>query len=364
MLHTFQMILKRKGRRTEAAQGRKASLALFLVLLLILSSCNHHDSGHRKYYSAYDNVIDVKQDIREVPIEDVDISAWGKPYLLNDYLLLSDVMSYDKLIHIFDKNTFKYLTSVGNKGQGPGEIANLVNIIPDEKANTFYAIDYGNLGLLSFPMDSILTNPDYVPTKKAGIEQTEFPIQLQYVSDTVSYGMFWHILNARDYVPLIAKWNMKTGERTFMKYTGHPDVERKRVKFAASPEHGLYVELYQHHDLISFCTLAGELKCNAYGKQWNDLTSNADQYFDEAVFCGDKVVASYLGRAQFYEQDGQTRVYRPDKLLVFDLEGNHLSTLDIGYAILSFCYDAENKRLLFTFDDEIQFGYLDLGNIL
>lgn len=120
MLHTFQMILKRKGRRTEAAQGRKASLALFLVLLLILSSCNHHDSGHRKYYSAYDNVIDVKQDIREVPIEDVDISAWGKPYLLNDYLLLSDVMSYDKLIHIFDKNTFKYLTSVGNKGQGPG----------------------------------------------------------------------------------------------------------------------------------------------------------------------------------------------------------------------------------------------------
>lgn len=198
MLHTFQMILKRKGRRTEAAQGRRTSLALFLVLFLILPSCNHHDSGHRKYYSAYDNVINVKQDIREVPIEDVDISAWGKPYLLNDYLLLSDVMSYDKLIHIFDKNTFKYLTSVGNKGQGPG----------------------------------------------------------------------------------------------------------------------------------------------------------------------DKVVASYLGRAQFYEQDGQTQAYRPDKLLVFDLEGDHLSTLDVGYAILSFCYDAENNRLLFTFDDEIQFGYLDLGNIL
>lgn len=299
MLHTSQMILKRKGRRTEAAQGRRTSLALFLVLFLILPSCNHHDSGHRKYYSAYDNVIDVKQDIREIPIEDVDISAWGKPYLLNDYLLLSDVMSYDKLIHIFDKNTFKYLTSVGNKGQGPGEIANLINIIPDEKANTFYAIDYGSLGLLSFPMDSILADPDYVPTKKAGIEQMEFPIQLQYVSDTVSYGMFWHILNARDYVPLIAKWNMKTGERIFMKYTGHPDVERKRVKFAASPEHGLYVELYQHHDLISFCTLAGELKCNAYGKQWNDLTSNATNISTRLSFAGTKSWRATWGELSF-----------------------------------------------------------------
>lgn len=358
------MILKKKGERPEAAKRRTAPLALFLVLLLFLPACNRHDSGLRKHYSAFDKMIDVRRDVREIPINAVDISAWGKAYLLNDYLLISDVMSFDKLIHVFDKNTFKYLTSVGDKGQGPGEIANLVNIIPDEKANTFYAIDYGNLGLLSFPMDSILANPGYLPTKKAGIEQAEFPIQLQYVSDTVSYGMFWHILNARDYVPLIAKWNMKTGERTFMKYTGHPDVERKRVKFAASPEHGLYVELYQHHDLISFCTLAGELKCNAYGKQWNDLMSNADKYFDEAFFCRDKVVASYLGRAQFYEQDGRARAYRPDKLLVFDLAGNHLSTLNIGYAILSFCYDAENNRLLFTFDDEIQFGYLDLDGLL
>ena len=81
MLHTFQMILKRKGRRTEAAQGRRASLALSLVLLLLLPACNHHDSGLRKHYSAYDKMIDVKQDIREIPIEAVDISAWGKPYL-------------------------------------------------------------------------------------------------------------------------------------------------------------------------------------------------------------------------------------------------------------------------------------------
>ena len=66
MLHTFQMILKRKGRWTEAAQGRRASLALSLVLLLLLPACNHHDSGLRKHYSAYDKMIDVKQDIREM----------------------------------------------------------------------------------------------------------------------------------------------------------------------------------------------------------------------------------------------------------------------------------------------------------
>ena len=337
---------------------------IFASLLLSMSSCKQHDKGHRKYYDAGQNVIKKKQDIHEIQIEDVEISNFGTPYILNDYLIISDYNSFDKLIHIFDKNTFRYITSVGQQGQGPSEIANMGKIISDNERNIFYVIDHGHQSLLSFPMDSVLSNEFYVPQKKAGIDQTEFPFMMQYESDTLSYALFMRVLNPGDYTPVVAKWNMQTGEREFMPYVGHREVEKKRVSFAASPKYNLYTEVYWYHDLITICTLDGELKYNLYGKNWDNRKSNKEAYFDQVAFCKDKIIASYWGDRRMYNRDGGQHVHYPDKLLIFDLEGNYISTLQIGYSILSFCYDDESDRLIFAFDDDIQFGYLDLDGII
>ena len=52
------------------------------------------------------------------------------------------------------------------------------------------------------------------------------------------------------------------------------------------------------------------------------------------------------------------------KLIVFNTDGDYVRTLDVGYKINHFCYDEENNRLIFNFNDDIQFGYLDLNNLL
>lgn len=70
------------------------------------------------------------------------------------------------MIHVFDKNTFAYLASVGDRGQGPSEIANMGSIIPDEANNSFYVFDHGHQLLYDYPIDSILSNPAYQPQKK------------------------------------------------------------------------------------------------------------------------------------------------------------------------------------------------------
>lgn len=51
----------------------------------------------------------------------------------------------------------------------------------------------------------------------------------------------------------------------------------------------------------------------------------------------------------------------PEKLLVFNINGDYIKTLDIGYKILDLCYDERNESLLLAFDDMIQFGYLTLN---
>lgn len=50
--------------------------------------------------------------------------------------------------------------------------------------------------------------------------------------------------------------------------------------------------------------------------------------------------------------------------MVFDLDGNYLKTLDVGYDILSMCYDDEQNRLIMNFNDDIQIGYLDLDDLI
>lgn len=324
-------------------------------------SCEQHSESVR-HYDAKSKIQNVKENICEIPINDVVISNFGKPFILNDYMIISDYKSFDKLIHIFDKNTFTYLVSVGDHGQGPSEIANMGSIIPDKMNNSFYVFDHGHQLLYDYPIDSIFSNPNYHPQKKADINALEFPFMMQYVNDTLSYALYMHVLNPGDYTPMVGKWNMKTQKTDFMEYTGHPEITKKRVSFAASPENNLYAEVYWYHDLITLCTLDGKLKYTLYGAKWDKQQSNQNGYYSHVIFCKDKLIADYLGDVRL--QKGSNKSNSTTKLIVFDLKGEHLTTLETGYSIQSFCYDDENNRLIIVFDDEIQFGYLNLDGIV
>ena len=335
----------------------------FCLFLIIFSSCKQ-STDDTNFYDSNENVNEVKSFLHDITISDVDISEFGTPFILNQYLIISDYKSFDKLIHIFDKNTFRYLTSVGERGQGPSEITNMGAIVPDHERNTFYVIDHGKQAFLSFPMDSVLINPDYKPEKKVDMNPDEFPFKMQYVSDTLSYALFMRVLNPGDYIPVVAKWNMQTGKADFMPYAGHPDIEGKRVSFAVSTKYNLYAEAYWYHDLMTICSLDGELKYTLYGKKYDNTKSNQNAYFEDVFFCKDKIVVTYWGDTRLYQRNGGEHAHYPDKLLIFDLQGNYMKTLQIGFPIINICYDAEKNRFIMNLDDEIQFGYLDLDGLL
>lgn len=332
----------------------------FLVIFIFLfPSCNKNLEPNKKY-NIKDKYTNVKKGIKKIDIEEIDISIFGTPYILNVYLIISDYNSPDKLIHIFNKNTFSYITSVGDRGEGPNEITNMGGIIPNNKDNSFFVIDYGKQKILNYSMDSILTNISYTPKEKVAINNIEFPSNFQYINDTISYALFIKKLENGDYKPVVSKWNMQTGDNLFMNYTGHPDLKMKRVSFSASIEHGIYVEAYWYNDLMSICTLDGNLKYNLYGTNWNKNNTKKDRYFRNIDFCNNKIIASYLGGNRIEDNN---KVNYPTKFIIFDLEGNHISTLEIEYPIITFCCDKENNRLIMTLDDDIQFAYLDLDNI-
>ena len=150
---------------------------------------------------------------------------------------------------------------------------------------------------------------------------------------------------------------MQSGQFARMKYQ-HPDITKKRISFAVSIENDIYVECYTFHDLMSICNLNGDSICNIYGPSWDSKESNRVHHYGDVIFCKDKILASYSGGANFSDE------YNPTKILVFDLHGDYLKTLDVGYKIVDFCYDDDNNRIIMNLNDEIQFAYLSLEGLI
>ena len=129
----------------------KVSLLLLIVLCLSCTS-NTDTERHQKNRN---NIVNIQERIKEINTEENPITAWGIPHILGDYLLVSDYKSPDKLVYIFDKNNFKYITSTGDRGQGPGEISNMGRIATNEAEQIFYLTDHGSEKVLSFRLDSV-----------------------------------------------------------------------------------------------------------------------------------------------------------------------------------------------------------------
>ena len=333
------------------------SVYLFLIIAFCWGCSSN--SATEKYQNKRSNIINVRDKIKEIVIEDVLINDLSWPQIVDDYLFIKDHQSVNELIHIFDKNNFEYITSTVFKGPGPGEIANIGHVAEDKINRKFYVSDYGKYKIYSYDLDSAITNPAYLPMEKMKMGGHLFPDSYLYINDTLSIGVTIEPIGNSDFRPMVGKFDMKTGETTLMNYT-NPDVKKKRISFAASLEQSIYVECYAPHDLMTICSLDGDLKYNIYGPNW-DTETHGIRHYGPVAFCNNRIIALYSGNKSF-TKDGKTNY--GTKFMIFDLEGNYLKTLETGYQIAMFCYDKDNNRIIMSMDDDIQFAYLDLGDLL
>ncbi|MDR1116262.1 MAG: 6-bladed beta-propeller [Tannerella sp.] len=342
------------------------AVKLFGCLLLCLCcGCNSNSSKTEKYQNRRDHIIHVREKVKEINMEDALIGSIARLYLVHDYLIISDHSSNSELIHIFDRNNFNYIRCMAYKGQGPGEIANLGHIEAG-KNRRFYVTDHGKQKIFDYDIDSILTNPLYMPDVKMTLNVEFFPDRYRYIDDTLSIGLIIKPIRNSGFDQSVAKINFSTGEIKPMPYN-HPDIERKRVCFAASAEHDLFVECYHYHDLMTVCSLNGDLKHNIYGGKWDDRMTNKFAYYEKVVFCNDKIVASFSeGKEQFsnYNNRYPSENRYPTQFLVFNTKGDYIRTLETGYSILDFCYDKDNNRIIMILNAEMQFAYLDLNGLM
>ena len=333
----------------------KMKLVLYLFMIVLCGGCASKDTKEKRQ-SKRTNIVNVKDKVKEINTEEVLIGSLAKPYICGKYLAIADYNSVDKKIHLFDLHTLKYVQSFGDMGQGPTEITVLGTVAWNEKEHDFYVTDHGQHRIMRYNLDSLLTDSLYVPTVRLrlGDISNTFPQDYCCVDDTLAFGSFVVSTSGSSYKWTGGKWNMRTDEKEVIDYV-HPSDKKKRVSFAFSLPYNTMVECNLRYDLMSLYNSEGDLLYNVYGPNW-DADGDRKQHFKNVAIYKDKIIVSYIG--EDWRDNNGARV-----LHVFDIAGNYLKTLEVGYKINYLCCDEENGRLIMNLDAEIQFGYLDLNGM-
>lgn len=329
-------------------------ILIILTLILFSFGCRYA-APTEKHQKNRDRIVNIHDKIQEIDIGDLLVGSIAKVYVMDECFFIMDYKAYDDQLHVFDK-AFKHVCSGIRKGRGPGEIIIPGEPIIDEAHRVFYVPDYGKQTIFCYKLDEFIADSTYIPASKMNLNTKQFPSKSQFISEDLLLGVIIEPIGNSSYKQSLAKWDMNNGEIIPMPYE-HPDIERRRVDFAVSCQTGLYVEVYHHHDLMTICSLDGLLKYNIYGPKWDSRTSNAFIFYDKPLFCRDRIIVSYSGGKNDFDES------YPTKLVLFDLEGNYIKTLETGYKISDFCYDEKSDRLILSLNDEIQFAYLDLDEI-
>lgn len=329
---------------------------IYLFVFVSFYSCKPETVIEKKQGSR-DAIIDIKDRLKEIVIEEVLISDIAVPYILGEYLIIEDYRPDDKLLHFFTKKDFRYLSSALKVGQGPAEIASIGHIGINEAHRKFYVSDHGKQKIFSYNIDTILQNPLCVPQVKMEMTEEQFPSGYLYINDTLSIGLLIQPTSNSTFNQTIGKWDMSTGKVVPMPYT-QPDIKRKRVSFGASVEDSIYAECYSYYDLMTICNFNGTPLYNIYGPNWSDIESQRIYHYGNTLLCRERILALYSG------DDNSKREYYFTKILVFSLTGDYIRTLETNSKIQRFCYDKENDRLILQMNDEIQFAYLELGELI
>lgn len=325
---------------------------ILFALFCVFQACTSNSS--ETYQRERNNNLSVRNQIVVFDTDSVLIGKFPRLYMLGEFLAICDYTSLDFQVHLYSRNQLNYIKSVAQRGDGPNEINRIGTLVFDESINHFYVSDHGKQKIFGYNVDSVLLQDNYEHYTKSSLKDKEFPDNYFYINDSLSYARIILPTGNLGFNEMLAKWNLSNGETTPL--YNHPKIEKRRVNFTVSPENNLYVECYNYHDLLTICDLNGNLIKNIYGPKWDDKPTNKIVHFAKVIIVNDKIVAAYAGG------ENHTSDEYANKLLVFSLNGDYIKTLDVGYRILDMCLDRAANRLIFSFNDVVQFGYLNLSD--
>lgn len=186
----------------------KKFVVLNVILVICFTGCSGDRSNTEKLQKKRNKIVNVHNDIVDIKTE----VLFGKSllYVIDDYLVLLEVASKTpRCIHLFEKNTFRYVASSGLLGRGPGEITEPGNIGVDRHNRVLWVPDFGQKVIWKFPLDCILESEDFMPTESLKLGDDLFIDRFEILNDSIFIGKAVQFLNSKSYTTIMSKLNIR-----------------------------------------------------------------------------------------------------------------------------------------------------------
>ncbi|UZR97340.1 6-bladed beta-propeller [Chondrinema litorale] len=332
-----------------------------LSIILLVIACTPKDADNAITQTERDEIVNVTDKITEVDLDSLMLGM-SHLHLLDSFLIVAENKALNsEVIHIFNKNTFNYITSTGVLGRGPGEISRIGNLSIDEQRKIIWVPDHGKEVLFKFPLDSILNNPSFLPTEKLKLDPSLFITNFSFLNDSIALGLGIEPTSNNTFNMATVKLNVvnNTTEKFGFEFN---ELEKIRFNFAMSKSKNRYVKCFRNVDLITICDLEGNLIRNVFGPNWGKKFKPRHSFFSGVEITDTNIIAAYIGDESIvFDESNTPKGNIPTKLMFFDLEGNYQKTIETGSKVWSFCIDNENNRVICFFNDRLNpIGYFSL----
>ena len=319
------------------------------ITCLFLGACG--SSGVTEYHEgARDKVVDGISLM--VPIDDnlPYINSFAAPIMAGDTLIIGDFRTTDKLFTAYDIYNDSTIGQFGKYGYGPGEVGNALIQIYNKYDKNLY-IGNGMRGKLStFYLPEAVSDSTYAAVDRFDMDFFKGILYPNLIDESTALCTAWSDVSSRN--SIISKLNLSTGDVTPVDSVASE--EEMKVGIAVSQNKNLIFAADREHDLIRIFDLDCNLRSKIYGPEYDENVEENDYFFSSCVICGDMVATTYTGRKQNTDR-GQ--------IILMDLDGRYLMTLQFDSTIHGLAYHDKTDRLYLTTTGEPQIGYIELDKL-
>lgn len=280
-------------------------------------------------------------------------------------LFVREQLIGEKLFKIINLHDGEIISEVVHLGKGPGELINPASLILDEYNTELWIADWGKNEIFCFPIDSIIQNNAFLPTRSIKILKGYIPMMNMFYYNK-SFGFSSYNLR-RDLISFIDnKGNLIDSLAIRNKFfknlwedKGLSDnpllihYNKNKRKFVVAGRYTNQFAILDQNGKTMFELEYPFVNQSNYSddRKWTGnyhtfYNIHSDEEFIYCIYAGDYIIG-------FDERNNSPVFNYPNKMFVFDWSGEMCYNIKLDQRIVFSTFDVKRKRIIAsTFEDE------------
>jgi hypothetical protein len=320
----------------------------YLWIILLVYSCQQNKQIKFTSFSE-------SYELRGVKVEDSILFQTGIIDIYDSLLILNSTAGMEKCIHIFNKNSFKYILSTGNTGRGPHEIQIMGLGTIDKSKEIIWYRDLGKMVLWEFKINEVLMNPTYFPENFVALPEDKFFIHyLPELNNLFSFAdpdqkILISFFNHKGEV--IDSLNIPNRLNIYKKLDENTRKHTSTYLYQRHPSKEQYVIAYRMADVIAIIDSRGHVISKSWGpgkilEKPKFGETNYLQTYKYLKVSDRYIYGLYLGLKRFEKKENELLPSYPKIMHIFDWKGQPVAKINLEYPASTFDIDIEKNRII------------------